>query len=297
MIRLIALLALVSAPLQAKTLRATPESFPAVAKAAKGGDTIILDRSRQFGDVRLPPANHAVPVTIDATGTKLTSLTIRGTSGWKWVGGTIDAPLPPKAWVTVMIDGAKRIEVAGATLTGGQTGVLVTRGSEDIVLRENIATGLRSDGFNIATATRVSLIGNTCKDFKPIPPVFQGKKMIKDGTHPDCIQIWSEKGKPPTSDIAIIGNRIGGGMQGITNFGALPPERVRIWDNDIEMSGFWWAIAMKGTKEADIRNNTVRTLPGSTAFGRPDVPARANVQADNGNRCGNRVDGKADRKC
>ena len=63
--------------------------------------------------------------------------------------------------------------------------------------RGNIATGLQSDGFNIATATKVSLIGNICRDFKPIASIYDAAgNNIKDGTHPDCIQLWSEAGQP-----------------------------------------------------------------------------------------------------
>lgn len=297
MTRFLLCLALFATSAHAETLRANPETFAAVADAAKAGDTIILDQNRRMRDVRLPVKDHNPPVTIIASNTKLRSLTIRNTSGWTWLGGTIDAPLPPTVWVNVMIDNAKRIEIAGAILTGGQTGVLVTRGSEDITLRGNIATGLRSDGFNVASSTRVSLVGNTCIDFKPIPPIYEGTKLIKDGTHPDCIQIWSEAGKPPTSDIAIIGNRIGGGMQGITNFGALPPKRVRVWNNEIAMSGFWWAIAMNGVKGADVRHNEVRTLPGSRALGQPDLKTTAIVQGDLATRCGNTVDRISDEAC
>ncbi|WP_375290994.1 hypothetical protein [Qipengyuania sp.] len=295
---LFTILALCAAPLQAETLHANPITFHSVARDAKAGDTIVLDQRWIYGDLSLPRANHAVPVTIMASGTRARSLTIRQTAGWKWMGGTIASPLPPAVWVNVFIDNSDRIEIVGTTLTGGQTGVLVTRGSQDITLRNNIATGLRSDGFNIATASRVSLVGNMCTEFRPIPPVYRGTRLIKDGTHPDCIQVWSENGKPATSDIFIVGNRIGAGMQGITNFGARPPERVFVWNNDISMAGYWWAIAMNETTGADVRNNKVRTIQGSRAVGRPDLFVQAMVEtSDHAVRCGNEVDGDIDRQC
>ena len=127
---------LAATPAAAETLRATPETFAAVAKAAKGGDAIVLARG-YYGDVVLPVADHADAVEVDASQTRARSLMIRGTAGWTWMGGTIDSPLPPAVWRNVMIDGSRRIEVTGVTITGGQTGILVTRGSSDITLRGN----------------------------------------------------------------------------------------------------------------------------------------------------------------
>lgn len=299
---LLALAAFVALPAHAATLRATPETFAAVAQAARDGDTIVLARG-YYGDVYLPVADHADPVEIDASQTRARSLTIRGTAGWTWRGGTIDSPLPPAVWRNVMIDNARRIEIAGVTMTGGHTGVLVTRGSEDIVLRGNIFTGLQSDGINVATAKRVSMIGNTCVDFRPIPPVWADGKLVKDGTHPDCIMLWSEAGKEPTSDILILGNRALGLMQGITTFyhpslGRPKVERVRVWNNTVAIRGFWHGIYFMDTPGADLRFNTVATLPNSTALGRPDIKTTAWLRADpDAVRCGNTVNGIADPSC
>lgn len=299
------------APASAAPQRVNPQTLAAVLKAAKPGDRIVLEPGRSYGDVVLPPADHRVPVEIVATDAKVRSLTVRNTSGWRWQGGTIDSPLPPKVqpfprdavWRNVMIDNAHRFEMANVTLTGGHTGVLVTRGSSDIVLRENIATGLEADGFNIATATRVKLIGNTCRDFRPVAPVYQGTRMVKDGTHPDCIMLWSEAGKAPTSDIDIIGNRAIGQMQGIAHFyhpqmGRDKVYRLRVEDNELELAGYWHAIMLENAPGSTVSRNIVRTAPGSTAPGRPDLKPRVWVKADaDAVRCGNVVDGRRDRAC
>lgn len=296
---------------EAATLRAKPETLAATLKSAKPGDRIVLARG-SYGDVTLPVADHAEPVEVEASAARLRSLTFRGTSGWRWIGGTVDSPPKPAeppfpantVWRNVMIDNAHRIELAGVTLTGGHTGVLVTRGSSHIVLRDNIATGLESDGFNVATATHVSLIGNVCRDFRPIPPLYDaaGKVLLKDGTHPDCIMLWSEPGKPPTSDITIIGNRAEGAMQGISHFwhpqlGRDKVYRVTARDNIVTVS-FWHGIMLEHTPDSVVRNNIVRTLKGATAAGRPHLKVKAWLRTDrDADRCGNVVDGVAERRC
>ncbi|WP_375290996.1 hypothetical protein [Qipengyuania sp.] len=274
-------------------IAATCVTLAATLASAQPGDTVTL--SGKCGDISLPRRDNAKPITIDASDARVRSLTIRGTAGWVWLGGTIDAPLPPEVWVNVFIDGSKRIEVAGATLTGGKTGVLVTRGSEDITLRGNVAIGLQSDGFNIATAKRVHLLGNTCTAFKPIPPVYDGARLVKDGTHPDCVQIWSFPGQMTTSDINVIGNRIYGKMQGITNFGAAPPQNVRVMNNEVEVS-YWHGIAMTNSPGSFVWNNVVRTIEGAKAPNYPYYNIKAGIRADT--QCGNVVDGDSvDGKC
>lgn len=305
----LALAAPVASPLRAATLRADPATLKAVLASAQPGDTVVLAKDRLYGDVVVPVKDHAVPVEIEAAGATLRSLTFRRTSGWRWLGGIIDSPPldPPfgarTVWRNVTIEASNRIELAGAVLTGGETGVLVTRGSSDVMLRGNIATGLRSDGFNIATATRVSLIGNTCRDFRPIPAIYDAAgKLVKDGTHPDCIQLWSEKGQPPTSDLTIIGNRIYGAMGGITHF--YKPElgrdkvyRVRAWNNDIEISQFW-GMALTDTPGSDIRFNRVATIPGAVDPARAWVKIKVYFTSDpDAVRCGNTFEGVAEAGC
>lgn len=299
-----------AAPSGAAVVRVGPAEVAGALKNARDGDRVVLAPGT-YGDIVLPAADHAKPVVIDASAAKVRSLMIRGTAGWTWKGGVIDSPLPPtvqpaprdSVWRNVMIDNARRIELSGTTLTGGHTGVLVTRGSEDIMLRDNLATGLQSDGFNIATARRVSLVGNTCKDFSPIAPIYQNGRMVKDGTHPDCIMMWSEPGKPPTSDITITGNTMRGAMQGISHFwhpklGRDKVYRVKVWDNVVDVS-YFHGIFLEDTPGSDVRRNKVSTSRGATALGNPSMKVKAWLKPDKGSpSCGNIVDGKRiDRPC
>lgn len=196
-----------------------------------------------------------------------------------------------------MIDNARRIEITGTTLTGGHTGVLVTRGSEDVTLRNNIATGLQSDGFNIATAKRVSLIGNTCSSFRPIRPVYSASgTLLKDGTHPDCIMLWSEANRPPTSDIVITGNRMSGTMQGIAHFyhpqlGRPPVYNLTVNDNIIDVT-YWHGITLQHTVGAQVKRNRVSSAAGARALGYPFGPVRTWLKAEGTGiaACGNYVE-------
>ena len=281
-----------------------PTSLALALTQADAGDVIRLAPGN-YEDVVLPPRDNQPAITIDADAATVRSLMIRGTAGWVWNGGTIDSPLPPtkqpfarnSVWRNVMIDNAKRIEIAGVTLTGGETGVLVTRGSEDVLLRNNIATGLQSDGFNIATAKRVTLTGNTCRDFRPINPVFDAKgKMLKDGSHPDCIMMWSEAGKEPTSDITIIGNRMSGKMQGIDHFyhaslGRPPVYRVTVRKNIVDVT-YWHGITLQNTPNADVRDNIVTSYSGARMLNYPYAPIRTWLKVDGPGsvECGNTVE-------
>lgn len=285
-----------SAHAQSSTRAADPTSLSLALARAAPGDTVRL-AAGYYEDIVLPVRDHRPAVVIDASAATVRSLTIRGTAGWAWRGGRIVSPLPPKVWRNVMIDNARRIEVSGTVLTGGHTGVVVTRGSEDIVLRANHATGLQSDGFNIATARRVSLIDNQCTDFRPIPAIFNAKgKMLKDGTHPDCIMMWSEKGQTPTSDLTITGNRMSGKMQGITHFwhpslGRGPVRNVKVLNNIVDVS-WWHGINMDNTIGLTVRGNRVSSIAGARSPAFPFSPIRTWLKFEGTGivACGNSVE-------
>ncbi len=281
-------------PAQAATRYATPSNIAFMLAQAQPGDTVTLAFGN-YGDVVLPVRDHRVPVTINASQATLRTLMIRGTAGWTWKGGKILTPLPPVAWRNVMIDNARRIEVNGVTLSAGHTGVVVTRGSSDIMLRNNIATGLQSDGFNIATATRVTLSGNTCTNFNPIVPVYDATgKLLKDGTHPDCIMMWSEKGQPPTSDITISYNRISGKMQGIAHFwhptlGRDKVYRVKAIGNIVDVT-YWHGITLDHTPGSEVRGNRVSSAAGARMLNYPYGAIRTWLKAKDAVSCGNWVE-------
>ena len=278
---------------------ATPANLRQVLEKARPGDVVTLEAGR-YGNVALPKRDNAEPITVIARGAMLRSLIVRQTSGWVWRGGTIDGDLPPRQWFDVTIDTAHRIEIAEVTLTGTMVGVTMMRGSSDIVLRGNTATGLQSDGFNVAGASSVQIIGNTCTDMKPIRPVYDAAgKLLKDGTHNDCVQIWSPKGYP-VSNVSIIGNTLRGYMQGIGQYNGSfeQTERVTVEDNDIELTNYWHGIYLLGVKGAVVRNNHVSAAPGARQANYPFYLLRPWIKtAPDAVRCGNVVNGEAERAC
>lgn len=297
--RTIALLAaalLATTPASAATRYARPTTLAAVLAAAKAGDRIVLARG-SYGDVKLPVRDHAPAVEIEASQARMRSLTAIGTAGWTWRGGTFAGEPSPKQWTTVDIRGSHRIEVASATMTGTQDGARIGLGSSDIVMRGNTVRGMTSDGFQIAGAERVSIIGNSCVDVRPIAPVFDAAgKMVKDGTHPDCVQFWSD-GKFPTRDLLIAGNKVRGDFQGIGKFGAGTVERVTVTGNDILVSS-WWGISLTNVTGAVVRNNTVRTIPGARSGGPRPQAVKTRLRTQSGAaRCGNTLDGVREEGC
>lgn len=242
-------------------LRANPSTLAAVLKAAKPGDRIVLAQNRLYGDVTLPPADHAEPVEIDAAGAKLRTLTIRGTSGWRWQGGLIEAP--EAANRALLVIEAKRIGVAGVRFDGGLNAGQVIY-SSDVMLRGNIVTGMVSDGFDIAASQRVGIVGNTITDFASREAVWKDGVLIKDAPHADGIQLWSLPGREPTSDVLILGNRIHGRTQGIAHFWHVSQNRPKAFRVTVERNEVTvpsaWGIGMLDVEGAVVRWNTVRTL-------------------------------------
>lgn len=278
---------------------ATPATLREVLAAARPGDRVVL-AGGSYGDVSLPKTDHARPVVVDARRATLKSLRIQNTAGWTWQGGRIDGDLPPRQYFDVAIDGARRIELRGVTLTGSMVGVTVTRGSEDILLKDNVATGLQSDGFNVNGGRRITLDGNSCADFRPILPIYDAAgKLVKDGTHNDCVQMWSVAGQAPLSDIVVTRTRARGYMQGIGQYYSGGPIRnLTVTDNDIEVR-FWHAISFSDVQGAVVTGNRIRTEKGAKAANFPFQSIRSwlKITGSDVRRCDNEVDGARDRGC
>lgn len=258
----------------------SPATFSQDMKAARAGDRIILTPG-VYGDLLVPQADHKVPVTVDARAADIKTLIFRKTAGWVWTGGTIDSRGNAKSTKVVLVDESDRITLSGVTVQNGINGVVVARGSEDIVLKDMTARWLGGDGFVLMGAKKVKLLNNKCLQFR-----------TNDTRHPDCIQMWSPSAENPTEDVDIIGTKAVGNMQGITHFwheklGRPPVRRIRLLNNNLTVSN-WWGIALQNASGADIRGNTVRTLPGAVFKGH--IPkARLRYYGDKVVACGNLV--------
>lgn len=297
--------------------RATPETLQQVLADAKGGDTIMLAPG-EYPNVGFGRREFQPRLVIDARAAKLSGWWIRGATGVEFRGGEYRLPpmvvsprngrkdygrslridgsrdivirdarfigpaatgeetLPFGEGYGIFMVGGSNIEITGNALAGYKSGIVLTR-VDGFQLRENTFTEMRSDGMQIAESRNGLLERNTC-----------GGTRIREGEHPDCIQMWSRPTSLPTADMIIRGNRISGGTQGIGMFNHVRNgvddggfDRILIEDNEIEV-GFPNAISLKSGRNSIVRNNRVRTFK--------DAKFRASINTGPGvTRCGNVV--------
>jgi len=313
-----------------RELRATPANVAAILASARSGDTVILTRGI-YSQLKLPEGIFATPLVIDGTAATIVGLAGRGIDGVEIRGGVFHLPPPsvkdgklayPQG---LRLNQVKNVQLVGITMMGpaamprapkdtfGEgTGVLVARG-EGIEVRDSRFTGLkngvvmsqvsgfrllrntfelqRSDGITIGESRLGLIEGNECRDTR-----------VRDKEHPDCIQLFSRPTSAPTADIVIRKNRATGATQGIGMFNHTRNgvddggfDRILIEENDLNVS-FPTAIGLKDARASIVRNNRVKTIPGSKHL------ARISIRGDVA-RCGNAVEagagksGETDRPC
>ena len=233
---------------------------------ARPGDTIVVPSSFN-GQLVITGKHFSSPITIRNNSTLVQAIVIRDSSniiveGGAVVGGT-------GVLYAVHIDRAKSVAVRGMTITNAVRAIVINR-SESIGIFQNVMTGLRTDGVNIAESRKIVVEGNSCANFNPIKPIYDAAGvLIKDGDHPDCIQSWSAPTSPPNSDITIRGNSMTGEMQGIflgnkvrngVDDGGY--DRIVIENNFVNVSQPN-GIAVEGGRGVRMVNNEILTIEGS----------------------------------
>ncbi|WP_156257039.1 right-handed parallel beta-helix repeat-containing protein [Sandarakinorhabdus oryzae] len=103
----------------------------------------------------------------------------------------------------VSIRAFKRATVRDSYFSGHQQAIAFY-GGEDLLATRNVIEKATSDGINLADNQRGIVSANSCAWYER-----SGRQ------HPDCIQLWSGKGKPLQADIWVINNKATGVMQGI----------------------------------------------------------------------------------
>lgn len=320
-----------SSPGNAAVREATPDTLGKILAEAKGGDTIVLAPG-EYAGVRFGKREFQPRLVIDAREARLSDWWFRGVSGVELRGGVYRLPpmvisprngrkdygrslridssrnvrvtqgrfvgpsatgentLPYGEGYGIFMVGGSDIEITGNVLAGYKSGIVLTR-VDGFKLRENTFTEMRSDGMQVAESRNGLIEANTCDGTR-----------IREGEHPDCIQMWSRPTSPPTADMVIRGNRIFGSTQGIGMFNHVRNgvddggfDRITIEDNEIEV-GYPNAISLKSGRDSIVRNNRVRTLKGAKFIATINVgPGVA--------RCGNTVGssggrrGETDPKC
>ncbi len=306
----------------AKQHRATPVNIKSVLEAARAGDVVVLEPGI-YSNVRISQRDFSPALVLDARAATVDGFSGKNITGLRILGGHFRVPPPtlkPSTGQQVFgyatrFDSARRIELIDVRFSGPGApadtkdgpfgegyGVFVVAGSDVEVLNgrflglkngivlsrvegfkiaQNQFSAMRSDGINVAESQKGLIDGNIC-----------GATRIRDAEHPDCIQMWSRPTSPPTADIVIRGNRAEGMTQGIGLFNHVRDgvddggfDRITVEDNDLTV-GFPQGISLNSGRASIVRNNRVRTLPGSKY--------RASISTGPGVlRCGNVVESGA----
>lgn len=284
----------------ARNLAATPQTFDAVVKQAKGGDVIVLASGR-YANVNLRGRSFRPSLVVDARAAVMAGwrlfqfegLEIRGgqfalgptvfnermkqpvedkealfrdvraikVAGVQFIGhkqsaDADDSAVPGEGYGLYVVGGSD-ITVENSRFEGLKIGLVLTR-VDGFKVSGNSFTRMASDGMDYAQSRNGLIERNICKDM-----------VIRDGQHPDCIQLWSRLPEPPVSDIIIRQNTVTGYTQGISLFNHQRNgvddggfDRITIEDNDIAVQ-VTNGITLVNGRSSIVRNNRVRTLPGA----------------------------------
>ena len=269
------------------------ENLIARLASAKGGETLRLPPG-DYGTVKFPPRTYSPALAIIADQARFTSLILRNVEGIKITGGVIIGTGGKSYGIN--ISQVKNVTIADMTITKAHRGIVMGR-SENVNIVGNRLIGLLSDGIDLANVSKVSVRGNTCRDFSPSPATFDSAgKRLTVGDHPDCIQGWSRP-PTPTSDVTIENNDADGSMQGIflgnhirngVDDGGF--DRVVIKSNRIRVDHPNGIVLING-RNSEVTDNKISTIPGSinTRSGTP-VRTMIRVKEGAGNTvCGNTI--------
>ena len=286
--------------LAAALLAATPATLATRFAEARAGDTIRLAEDF-YPIIRLANRDWPVAVTLDARGANFAGLVLDKVGGLHVQGGSFVGSVAEPDFVNVIeVNHGRDISFDGATISGtGAAGFganfhwgddvavinATFKGLLKGVIFNEVAGGriadtgfthMRSDGINIAASHDVVVERVTCSAFSPIPT-----------DHPDCVQMWSVKGLPPTADITIRDNHATGAMEGFSGFdhGDGGFDRIVITGNVVRVS-YPHGIALYGARASVVEGNDVATLAGAQYQARiniidsVDVKQRKNKVAD-----------------
>ncbi len=234
---------------------------------ARSGQTIVLPAGTT-GTLTIANRRFDPAIRINASAATLSGIVIRTSSGIIIDRGTVVGPGGRS--YGIQIDRSQRIGITNMTLTGAHRAIVLNK-SQDITLTGNLMRGIISDGIDVAQSQRVLVQNNECRDFNPTPAVYSadGKTIIRDGDHADCIQGWSRPDFAATSDVRIIGNRVNGNMQGVffgnhvrngVDDGGF--DRITI-SNNVVVGGSPHGISLYSARDSSVTNNRISTMAGA----------------------------------
>ena len=285
--------------LAAALVTATPATLEARLSAASPGDTVVL-AAGDYGAPSIASRSWGRPVTLDAGKARFTGLTLARVQGLTVVNATVRGVLTDRLFTPVIriADGARisfrnlsvigpgasssginaqrttGLTVDGASFTGLHRGIVLSEVSDARFSNVRLF-GMRSDGIDIAASHRVLVDRIDCSDFHPVPP-----------DHPDCVQLWSIAGKPPTSDVTVRNSRATGDMQGFSGFNHVRNgiddggfDRITITGNTVRNT-YPSAISLFDARDSLVSGNDVATLPGARFWSQIHVVGGARVRED-----------------
>ena len=260
---------------------AQDSSIDRLVAQAEGGQTIVLPAGTT-GVLSIARRSFSPALTIDAAGAVLSGIILSDVDGVTIRGGAIVGPGGRSYGVSVRTSG--HVTLRDMTISGAHRGVVVND-SHDVILSGLNLTGLISDGIDVALSRRVLVERNRCRNFVPRLATYAADgSRIRDGDHPDCIQVWSRPTRPPSADISVIDNDIEVQGQGIffgnhvrngVDDGGF--DRTVIRGNRVNV-GFPNAIVLGGARVASVTGNVISTIAGSVMPNRADRAVTATMR-------------------
>ncbi len=277
---------------EARTYSATASTLKAVFAIVKSGDTIVL--TGNIPGAVLQNRSFTKPVILDAKAAVFTNtLKIYSVTGLTVLGGHFGSATAAVNGVNVLGGGritftspvvvgnrtsshgidfsrTTSVTVTGGTFTGLRSGISLTSVTGG-TLSNNKSLASTSDGFDIAASHRISVTGNSCSG-----------TVISAGAHPDCVQLWSIPGQPPTSDITIRGNTAVGNTQGFSLFDHAQGGGLRIYilNNQADIT-YTQAIACYQCVDSIFTGNVISTQPGAQWSARMSIIGGSNNRIAN----------------
>lgn len=260
------------------TLTADQSNIVPQFAALKDGDTLQLQGT--ILDWRPTRRVFATPVTIDATQAKVGGISGALCEGMNWQLGEVT--LGAKFFHGIRMDNSKRLRFEGVRCAGGSMDLkaaglrmiscshvelhdtelsnllngVVFGECTDVVVNKLTVSKLGSDGLDLFGVMRARVTNVRGSDFTPYM-----------SSHPDLIQLASQKDKIRTTDIHISDVKGWGSTQGVTAFNH--PEVgqqgfgvVVIEDVDLELM-YPQGCAVYDCDDLTLRNVTTRTAEGS----------------------------------
>lgn len=155
----------------------------------------------------------------------------------------------------VSIRSFKRATVRDSYFAGHQQAIAMYFG-QDLLVTRNVIEAATSDGINLVDNQSGIVSANSCAWY------------VRTGNaHPDCIQLWSVKGRPLQADIWIINNKATGVMQGILSSDPKTGSGRRLHFHGNYMAvTFSHTITCGACIESVATDNVLASYPG-TLFG------------------------------